>query len=59
MPVLVSKYTFTITPKKVPFFIKPFANVIFSKLTERLVTPRLKDSSDMVIQYSNVYGARY
>lgn len=42
MPYVTNGYIFTITPSRVPFFIRPIANMIFSMLNNLLVKPNLQ-----------------
>ncbi|KAI5120884.1 hypothetical protein M0805_002984 [Coniferiporia weirii] len=48
MPLLVNKLIFTMVPQKVPFFIRPLANMLFGGLLKTLVDPRLKDHTKFI-----------
>ena len=41
MPYVTNGYIFTIAPSRVPFFVRPIANMIFSTLNNLLVKPNL------------------
>ena len=42
MPYITNGYIFTVAPGRVPFFIRPIANMIFSALNNLLVKPNLQ-----------------
>jgi glutathione S-transferase len=44
MPLLVMKLIFGMIPKRVPFFMRPFAKVISGGLAEQMINPQLKDN---------------
>ncbi|EDR09487.1 uncharacterized protein LACBIDRAFT_319137 [Laccaria bicolor S238N-H82] len=41
MPVLVQKLIFDIVPQRSPFYIRPFASMIFGQLNKQLVQPEI------------------
>lgn len=49
MPYLSNGYVFTLAPSRVPFFIRPIANKIFSTLNDLLVKPNVQANSDYVV----------
>ena len=48
MPYLTNRYIFTLAPSRVPFFIRPIANMIFNALNDMLVKPNLQANVDYV-----------
>ena len=48
MPYITQGYIFTLTPSRVPFFIRPIANKIFSTLKDLLVKPNMQANVDYV-----------
>ncbi|MCD2176411.1 glutathione S-transferase [Rhizobium sp. C1] len=47
MPLLVMKLIFTMIPKQVPFFMKPFARAISGGIMGRMIDPQLKENADL------------
>ena len=48
MPYLTNRYIFNLAPSRVPFFIRPIANMIFNALNDMLVKPNLQANVDYV-----------
>lgn len=48
MPYITKAYIFNLTPSRVPFFIRPIANKIFSTLKELLVKPNMQANVEYV-----------
>jgi len=48
MPYITHGYIFTLTPSRVPFFIRPIANKIFSTLNDLLVKPNVQASVEYI-----------
>jgi len=48
MPYLTNSYIFSLAPSRVPFLIRPVANMIFSTLNDLLVKPNLQANVDYV-----------
>ncbi|KAF8956330.1 thioredoxin-like protein [Flammula alnicola] len=48
MPVIVQKITFDLIPKRSPFLIRPFVNMIFSQLNKQLVQPEMEKHLTMI-----------
>lgn len=48
MPLLVNKLIFSIIPKRVPFFLRPLANLICGGFTKSFLDPRIKENADFV-----------
>lgn len=49
MPYVSNGYIFSLAPSRVPFFIRPIANKIFSALTDLLVIPNVQANIDYVV----------
>ena len=48
MPLLVNKLIFGLVPDKSPFILRPILRMVFGRLTNMLVHPRLKTHADFV-----------
>lgn len=48
MPYLVMKIIFELIPKRTPFFIRPFANLILGGVTSAFLDPTLKQHAEFV-----------
>ncbi|TDL24564.1 thioredoxin-like protein [Rickenella mellea] len=48
MPILVNKLVFTIIPQRVPFYIRPVANIIFGSVSKQLLEPNIETNSKFV-----------
>ena len=48
MPLLVNKLIFGLVPDKSPFILRPILRVVFNKLLDMIVHPRLKIQADIV-----------
>jgi hypothetical protein len=48
MPNVTNGYIFSVSPSRVPFFIRPIAKMIFSALNDLLVKPNLQANVDYV-----------
>lgn len=49
MPYVTNGYIFSLAPSRVPFFIRPLANKIFSTMNDLLVKPHLQANIDYVV----------
>jgi hypothetical protein len=52
MPYLMNRLIFSLTPGRVPFLIRPVANMIFSSLDDLLVKPNIQANIDYVSRLS-------
>ncbi|CDO73681.1 hypothetical protein BN946_scf185015.g9 [Trametes cinnabarina] len=48
MPMLVNKLIFTIIPERSPFFLRPLLKGVFSTISAKMLTPRLKTHAEMI-----------
>jgi len=50
-PLLSSKYLFMLLPARVPFFVRPFANIICQAVQDRRLDPELKTCRRLVEEH--------
>ena len=49
MPMLVNKLIFKIIPERSPFFLRPLLKGVFAMVSSKMLDPRLKIHSQMVV----------
>lgn len=48
MPIIVTKYTYSIIPQKAPFIIRPILKTVFQKIEKLVYDPDLKKNVEYV-----------